>query len=117
MNKLLHKTNIEDMYPLSPLQRGMLFHAAYGGDSTAYLEQVTISLHGELDAASFERAWNALIDENAVLRTVFRWRNLREPVQVVLRSYPLTLSSVDLRGLPDDAAEAFLLNDRSTPFA
>ncbi|WP_192364950.1 non-ribosomal peptide synthetase, partial [Mesorhizobium mediterraneum] len=42
--------SIEDVYPLSPLQHGMLFHTLYAPDSGAYVEQYQFTLDGEMDS-------------------------------------------------------------------
>ncbi|MCJ9732469.1 non-ribosomal peptide synthetase, partial [Bradyrhizobium sp. PRIMUS42] len=76
---------IEDIYPLSPMQQGMLFHAMHDGDSGLYVNQVAAEIHG-LDAGELRRAWQAASDRHAVLRTGFVWRDLSgAPQQVVYR--------------------------------
>ena len=62
--------NIEAIYPLSPMQQGMLFHSLYTPESGVYFEQLCFTLHGDLDIAAFERAWQSLIDRHQALRTV-----------------------------------------------
>ncbi|HEY3750233.1 MAG TPA: amino acid adenylation domain-containing protein, partial [Pseudonocardiaceae bacterium] len=76
---------VEDVYPLSPLQTGMLFHSTYDEDSRQYLEQLGFVIHGDLDVDAFERAWQRVVDRHAVLRTRFLWQGLPAPMQVVLR--------------------------------
>jgi amino acid adenylation domain-containing protein len=114
MNSLLNKDNIADIYPLSPLQKGMLFHAIYDPESAVYLEQLTMQIEGSIDAASLERAWNLLVERNPILRTVFRWSNLNESVQVVLKRFPLKLHVADAS---ETGKDAFLQRDRDTPFS
>ncbi|MBR0962440.1 non-ribosomal peptide synthetase, partial [Bradyrhizobium japonicum] len=76
---------IEDIYPLSPMQQGMLFHAMHDGESGLYVNQVAAEIRG-LDAAKLRRAWQAASDRHAVLRTGFVWRDLSgAPQQVVYR--------------------------------
>ncbi len=76
---------IEDIYPLSPMQQGMLFHAMHDGESGLYVNQVAAEIHG-LDAGKLRRAWQAVSDRHAVLRTGFVWRDLSgAPQQVVYR--------------------------------
>src|SRR5262245_41883535 len=108
MNEHLNKNNIADMYPASPAQRGMLFHAAYTPESTLYLIQLTIPLSGELVLVRLQAAWDALVRDHPVLRTVFRWRNLDEPVQVVLKTFPVEVVLHDLSSLqgPDSLSES-----------
>ncbi|MFL6292776.1 MAG: condensation domain-containing protein, partial [Thermoanaerobaculia bacterium] len=63
------KDNIEDLYALSPVQQGMLFHALLTPGASPYLEQGVWTLGGAVDLARFERAWNVLIDRHPILRT------------------------------------------------
>ncbi len=77
--------NVEDIYPLSPMQQGILFHSLYAPGSTVYFEQWSWSLRGELDPPLFHRAWEQLCERHAVLRTAFLWQGLEEPLQVVRR--------------------------------
>jgi amino acid adenylation domain-containing protein len=97
---------IEDVYPLSHMQSGMLFHHRYAPESEAYFEQVSCTIRGELDVALFERAWRKVIACHAVLRSVFDWEEFELPVQVVLRTVSLPLQRHDLRHLPPEAQRA-----------
>ncbi|HEX6292636.1 MAG TPA: amino acid adenylation domain-containing protein, partial [Herpetosiphonaceae bacterium] len=112
--------NVEDFYPLSPLQQGMLFHSLYAPESGEYFEQLTCTLRGSLNIAEFERAWQQVVDRHPSLRAAFVWEGPKEPVQVVQRQVRLPLSYEDWRGLP--AAEqrsrlaAFLDADRRRGF-
>jgi hypothetical protein len=90
---------VEDIYPLSPLQQGILFHTLYAPDSALYLEQVNCTLHGRLDVEAFERAWRRVGERHAVLRTSFVWDGLERPLQVVHRSAALPWSLEDWRHL------------------
>ncbi|WP_414526542.1 non-ribosomal peptide synthetase [Nodularia chucula] len=83
MNTTLNQKMIEDIYPLSSLQQGMLFHSLYAPNSGAYVVQVSYELHGNLNIAAFEAAWQDLINRHPVLRTAFVWDNLEKPLQVV----------------------------------
>src|SRR5690349_9479238 len=96
----MDRVEIEDIYPLTPLQQGLLFHALYDPESQVYFGQMSCTLHGDLNVAAFQRAWQRVIDWHAVFRTAFLWAELDEPVQVVARSASLPFEQHDWRALP-----------------
>src|SRR5438034_658124 len=73
---------IEDVYPLSPMQQGMLFHSLYHPGSGIDFEQIIITLYEEVDSLCLKQAWLRVVERHAVLRTAFRWGD-SEPVQEV----------------------------------
>ncbi|MGD8296324.1 MAG: amino acid adenylation domain-containing protein, partial [Desulfobacterales bacterium] len=75
--------NVADIYPLSPTQLGMLFHTIQAPHSGVYFYQFLCTLTGELDRAAFAQAWQRVVEEQPVLRTVFIWEEIDEPLQVV----------------------------------
>src|SRR6202041_1517339 len=62
---------IEDIYPLTPMQLGMLFHSLYVTEHAVYLDHTSYALPADLDLAAFERAWQVLIERHSILRTSF----------------------------------------------
>jgi len=107
--------NLEDVYPLSPLQEGILFHSLYAPESGVYVEQLSCALVGPLDAAAFARAWERVIERHAVLRTAFVWKSQKRPLQAVQREVALPLSSEDWSQLAAGEREARLLAGASKP--
>ncbi len=111
---------VEDIYPLSPMQQGMLFHSLYAGETGVYFEQTGWTLRGPLDRAAFARAWQQVVDRHSALRTSFVWEELDEPVQVVHRQAAVPFTFEDWRGLPpaEQTArlEAFMAADRAQGF-
>jgi len=93
--------NIEDIYPLSPMQQGMLFHSIYAPEKGVYVEQMSCILRGQLNVAAFEQAWQTVIQRNPILRTAFVWEELDEPVQVVHKQVDLSILRQDWRQLPE----------------
>jgi amino acid adenylation domain-containing protein/thioester reductase-like protein len=91
--------SIEDMYPLTPLQQGLLYHSLAAPDSGVYTEQLTCIFEGDLDVAVFFEAWRQVVDANAILRTAFVWADLDQPLQVVLKSVQLPFAQQDWREL------------------
>lgn len=70
-----------DMYPLSPVQEGMLFHALYGENPAAYFEQLTCRFEGSLEPEAFRCAWTDMVRHVGVLATGFAWEHLATPLQ------------------------------------
>jgi NRPS condensation-like uncharacterized protein len=112
--------DVEDIYPLSPLQQGLLFHTLQAPESGVYFEQLSAVLGGDLEVASFKRAWQKVLERHALLRTAFYWEELSEPLQVVHRQVELPWVEEDWRGLsPNEQQgrfEAFLEADRGRGF-
>ncbi|MGZ3118337.1 amino acid adenylation domain-containing protein [Streptomyces sp. H62] len=112
---------IEDIYPLSPLQEGLLFHNVLEGTATdVYVAQVTTDFEGPLDTGALRDASAALLARYPNLRVAFRQRKSGEWAQLVLREVELPWRTVDLGGLAEASregrAQAEALEDRSRRF-
>ncbi|MBW4457214.1 MAG: amino acid adenylation domain-containing protein [Nostoc indistinguendum CM1-VF10] len=118
MNK--QNKNIESIYPLSPMQQGMLFHTLYAPDSGVYFEQLSCTLYGNLNVPAFERAWQRVVERHPVLRTLFIWEHRKQPLQIVRKWVNLPWVQHDWRGLSpveqQERLEAFLQTDREQGF-
>jgi amino acid adenylation domain-containing protein len=112
--------NIQAIYPLAPLQEGMLFHTVADPDSGVYIEQSAYRLDGKIDAEHFRAAWQTVISRHAVLRTAFAWRGLERMVQVVFRAVETPLCVEDWRHLSaarqEERLRARLAEDRRLGF-
>jgi len=96
-------TQIEDVYPLSPMQAGLLFHSLYESASGAYVNQLSVEARG-LDSERLGRAWQAVLDSHAILRSSFHFpQGFEAPVQLVHRHLQLPMSCLDWRGRGDQA--------------
>jgi amino acid adenylation domain-containing protein/thioester reductase-like protein/non-ribosomal peptide synthase protein (TIGR01720 family) len=100
LDELAAAGQLEDVYPLSPMQEGMLFQSLMETSSGLYVEQVSWILRGDLDPVAFRRAWSLLVERHPVLRTAFAWQGLQQPVQVVWRGVEAPWRVLDWRGLP-----------------
>jgi amino acid adenylation domain-containing protein/non-ribosomal peptide synthase protein (TIGR01720 family) len=89
---------VEDIYPLSPMQQGLLFHSLYEAGTGTYYEQMSCRIDGDLKVEDFKRAWQAVVDRHSILRTSFIWEGLKEPVQVVHQELKLKFREEDWRG-------------------
>ena len=116
----MNTRNIEDIYPLSPMQQGMLFHSLYAPESGVYFEQSSWLLRGQLNESAFEKAWQQIIDRHSALRTVFIWEDVEEPIQVVHRNVKLSVLKQDWRELTEieqkERMTVLLKNDRKRGF-
>ena len=100
---------LQDVFPLSPLQEGLLFHALYDTEGPdVYTVQAVLDLEGALDPALLRRAAQALLDRHANLRAAFRRTKKGAPVAAIPRRVALPWAESDLSGLPEDARPAEL---------
>jgi hypothetical protein len=112
--------NIEAIYPLSPLQQGMLFHSLCAPKSGVYFGQFHCTLQGDINVNAVKWAWQRVVDRHPILRTAFVWANLDEPLQVVGQRVRLPFAEQDWRGMSpldlQERLEAYLLADRASGF-
>lgn len=87
--------DLEDIYPLSPLQSGMLFHTLYSPDDGVYFEQLTGKITGKLNISAFSNAWQTVVDRHPILRSAFVWENQEPPIQVVSKSVKFSVTEQD----------------------
>ena len=114
------KDSVTDIYELSPMQRGLIFHSLFDLESPAYFEQLSCVIEGDLDTDLLFHVWQRALERHATLRTGFFWHDLAHPVQVVFRSLELPWELYDWRthaaGERQQAFDAFLIRDRARGF-
>lgn len=112
--------NLEDLYQLSPMQQGMLFHCLYTPNSSVYFEQSLFTIKGELNVPAFENAWKRVVQRHSILRTSFLWEDLERPVQAVYRQVDVSVTKHDWRALTREQREkqlqSFIDADRDEGF-
>jgi amino acid adenylation domain-containing protein len=117
---VVSRKNVEDLYPLTPLQQGMLFHALYSPETGAYVEQWPLLVESGLDVAAHARAVQRTVDRHGALRTGLLWQNVPQPLQVVVRDAPVEVTQLDWTGRAEDAwrrdLAEFLAEDRRRGF-
>jgi len=104
--------NIQDIYPLTPMQEGMLFHSILSPDSEVYKEQFACELNGDVNVNNFKNAWAETVQRHDILRTAFLWEDVEEPLQIVYESVELPFEYDDISELSDDEKELMLSNKR-----
>ena len=76
---VLNTQDLDDLYPQTPVQQGMVFHSLYNPDD--YITQMDWCLEGELNQEAFQHAWNALLMQFDILRTSFHHSLNGKPIQ------------------------------------
>ncbi|MFI6731228.1 condensation domain-containing protein, partial [Streptomyces atratus] len=98
---------LAEVWPLSPLQQGMLFHSSYDDEGPdVYGLQCVLGVDGPLDTELFRACWEALVKRHAVLRASFQRRKSGEAVQLISRSVSLPWRDVDLSDLDEGEARS-----------
>jgi amino acid adenylation domain-containing protein len=115
------KQNVEDIYPLSPSQQGMLLYLLLSGyTSEVYFDQYVATLEGRLDLAAWRQAWQRILDRHPALRTLFLWERRDQPLQIVRRGVELPWKDLDWSALPETERQerlaAFLREDEAEGF-
>ncbi|HEY2168543.1 MAG TPA: condensation domain-containing protein, partial [Candidatus Angelobacter sp.] len=83
-------SRIADIYPLSPIQQGMLFHSLFEPRNGTYLTQLVCELTGNLNKETFCVAWQHVVNSRSSLRACFEAEIVSdEPVQVIVDSVDL----------------------------
>ena len=112
--------NVEDIYPLAPIQRVMLLYSLSHPRSVVLNEQTSFTLQGDIQLQAFKRAWSGVIQRHALLRTAFVWDGLKQPMQVVRRDVSLPWQEQDWREYASEEQErrlkALLCAEREAGF-
>ncbi|HEY0602095.1 MAG TPA: amino acid adenylation domain-containing protein, partial [Herpetosiphonaceae bacterium] len=97
--------SVEDAYPLTQLQAGMLFHSEYSAESAVYHNVNTLRLQGRFDGDALQAATRQLTTRHTMLRTAFDLTSFSRPLQLVQRHAEIPIRIMDLRALPPDRQE------------
>ncbi|HLD68858.1 MAG TPA: amino acid adenylation domain-containing protein, partial [Pseudomonas sp.] len=103
--------NIQDIYPLAPLQQGILFHHLLKHEGDAYLVRSLIEFDDRARLDAFVAALQSVIDRHDILRTAVHWAGLPQAVQVVQRQVRLPLHEVTLDAGEDALVQLQRLSD------
>jgi len=97
LNQLRGEYNFVDIYALSPMQQGMLFHALLDESSDNYFEQMTFTVKGHLNVAAVKSSIDRLSQRYDILRTRFLHEGLKQPLQMVLEESRVDFLYKDIR--------------------
>ncbi|MCA0164606.1 non-ribosomal peptide synthetase [Bacillus sp. RAR_M1_44] len=104
------RDQVQDMYYLSPMQEGMLFHTLHHQEKGFYVEQMDMNVKGTLRHDLLEKSMTIIVERYDIFRTVFLHEKVKRPVQVVLKNRPFQLDVVDIQDLSE--SEQFERIDR-----
>jgi amino acid adenylation domain-containing protein len=110
---MIDRENLADLYPLSPLQEGMLYEALRHPRASVHVEQICWHISGTIDSDLFRRAWDEFAQRHAALRTVIIADKASRPLQAVLRRTTPALHVADLSHLDAATAEQELAGYRA----
>ncbi|WP_122240533.1 condensation domain-containing protein, partial [Pseudomonas syringae] len=88
--------NVQDIYPLAPLQQGILYHHVSATQGDPYVMQVQFAFSDQARRDAFAEALQSVITRHDILRTSVHWKGLETPVQVVWRHAELKVDSSPL---------------------
>lgn len=108
--------NVDAVFALSPQQEGFLYHSVADGDAGVFVTQVVLDLTGEIAPDAFRAAWESAVVHHDMLRTIFLWDGLDEPVQVVRSAVDLPFDTLDWSEAKTDDTAEFLRRDRQKGF-
>ncbi|PAU75282.1 non-ribosomal peptide synthetase [Halomonas salipaludis] len=101
----LDAANVEDIYPLAPMQQGLLLHTLLNPGAGMYMMQDRYRFASPIDVNAFEKAWQRVVERYEVLRTGFVWRTEEMQLQVVYRQASSPVEYIDWRGIDEDEAD------------
>ena len=112
--------NVDDVFPLTDMQQGMLYHTLTDPGSGVFVNQIITPISGELDVARLMAAWDVLVTRHSSLRTAFLWDGLDDPLQVVRTAVRLDWQEHDVSAMPGAERtahiEKLLHDDRARGF-
>ncbi|WP_148092014.1 condensation domain-containing protein, partial [Paenibacillus sp. 598K] len=96
--RTIARSDVQDMLALTPMQEGMLLQELRQPGEAAYKVQFLVRLEGEVVTETFREAWRQVAASTEMLRTLFRWEGLSQPVQIVLKRHEPHIVIHDLSG-------------------
>ncbi|MCH5586165.1 amino acid adenylation domain-containing protein [Shimazuella sp. AN120528] len=107
---MLPSRGVESIYPLSPLQKGMLFHSQYAKAKGEYITQIAMTLEGQWYPDKWTNAWKQLIARHEILRTSFWSKGLKEAHQIVHERLPIEAKHMDWQQIAPEEQETSLVD-------
>ncbi|MBH3406166.1 non-ribosomal peptide synthetase [Pseudomonas glycinae] len=97
--------HIEDVYPLTPMQEGMLLHTLLEPGTGLYYMQDRYRINSELDPERFAHAWQAVVARHEALRASFCWNVGEDMLQVIHTPGSTPIEYLDWSAIADAEQE------------
>jgi amino acid adenylation domain-containing protein/non-ribosomal peptide synthase protein (TIGR01720 family) len=115
-----NRDSIQAIYPLTPMQQGILFHVLEHSAPELYSVQTEFVIRGHLDPAALQTGLNRIVRRHEGLRGQVIFRDVDVPCLAILNAMPVEVHVEDLTsmaaGSPDVFLEDFKRLDRSRGF-
>lgn len=98
-NTQINKNDIVDVYPLTPVQRGILFH--HLNNNNFYIEQLVLTVEGQFDPMKCQQIWETLCQRHELLRACYVSLKNDQPYHVILKSCDSPFEYIDWRSEPE----------------
>ncbi|HJQ76742.1 MAG TPA: amino acid adenylation domain-containing protein, partial [Acidimicrobiia bacterium] len=112
--------NIEALYPVTPVQAGMLYHTFLAEEPGMYILQFSCTVEGIVDEEAFRSAWASTVSRHQALRSLVVWEGRETPLLLVREHVTLPWVVEDLGDLPADqqqhVVDTYTARDRTEPF-
>ncbi|MEL7005698.1 MAG: condensation domain-containing protein, partial [Bacteroidota bacterium] len=95
MNNSINKSDVLDIFELSTVQKGMLYHHLKELDDALYNVSLSLKITGQLSIESLIRSFEYVQKNNEVLRSIFDWNKTNKPLQIILKECPLSIHYMD----------------------
>ncbi len=116
----MNKQNVKNIYNLSNIQEGMLFHSSFDKNQAPYTHQEWYKIEDSIDIEAFKKGWQKVVDRHDALRTIFISENVKEPIAVVLKERSVDFEFLDLSNLSlseiEKKFDEIILDDRVKGF-
>jgi amino acid adenylation domain-containing protein/FkbM family methyltransferase len=117
---LLQGWNVEDAFPLSMLQAGMLFHSSYNPETAVFLDMYSVTLRADFNEDALRQSVLYLVACHPMLRAAVDYTSFSEPVQIIRHSVELPFAIHDLRHTPSEqhrqVLDTWRREERRRPF-